>query len=166
MLPAMLLVALGIPGTATAAVQEFWDTYGFVEPYGGRRVGGGGGSFDAWNPGVRLGRVGWLAGWQGDLSIERGVERTGDRCEISLDGFLKPAESRHWAVLVLVGLGASRLQDGPAPDDGIFFHYRYGLAGRFRFTERLGIRLDLTALRSQDGGFSSRDATLGWIIYF
>lgn len=168
MLPVTLLVslALALSGAVSAADPEFWNPYGFMEPYGGRRLGVIGNSSDAWTGGVRIGRVGWLAGWEGDLSADRGESGAGDRYQVAFDGFLKPMESGRSAVLVLVGLGATRLRGGPAPDDSLFFHYRYGLAYRLRFSERFGVRLDLTALRSRAGDFSSREATLGSVIYF
>lgn len=162
----LVALALAFPETANAAGQKFWDTYSFVEPYGGRRFADAWDFSDGWKGGVRLGRVGWLAGWEGDLSVDRGENGTGDRYQASLDGFLKPVESRHSSVLVLVGFGVTRLRGGPDPDDSALFHYRYGLAYRVRFSGRIGLRLDLTALRSRAGDFSSREATLGWVIYF
>lgn len=158
--------ALAFPGAADAAGQEFWDTYSFVEPYGGGRFDVAGDSSEGRKGGVRLGRVGWLAGWEGDLSVNRGKNGTGHRYQTSLDGFLKPVETRHSSILVLVGLGVTHLRGGPDSDDSALFHYRYGLAYRVRFSERLGLRFDVTALRSRAGNFSSREATLGWVIYF
>lgn len=162
----LVALALAFPGAANAAGQEFWDTYTFVEPYGGGQFDGAGNASDFWKGGVRLGRVGWLTGWEGDLAVDPGQSGTGDRYQASLDGFLKPVETRYMSILVLVGLGVTHLRGGPDSDDSALFHYRYGLAYRVRFSERVGLRFDVTALRSRAGNFSSSEATLGWVIYF
>ena len=162
----MSLSLLGLPaGVLEAQSPEYWDSYGFVEPYGGRRGDVTGDRGDAWKAGIRLGRVGWLAGWEVDFATERGENDEPDRFQGSASLFIKPVSSGRSALLLLVGLGASQIE--PVSEEShTFLHYRYGLAYRYRFTERFGARLDLTAVRSRAGNFSSREATLGWVVYY
>jgi hypothetical protein len=155
---------------AAAAPQEYWDIYTFLEPYSGVSSDVRGDSTGGVIAGIRAGRVGWLCGWDADLAWGRADdpidEHAADRYQVTLDGFVKLLESRHAAFIVLVGVGATRLDHAPDEDTDLLFHYRYGLGYRARFTERMGLRLDVTGLRSRAAGISAHEAALGWVIYF
>lgn len=88
------------------------------------------------------------------------LSEVGERDQASLDGFFKLVETKHSSILILVG-GVTRLRRSQDSDHNTVFHYRYGLAHRVRFSEHFGPGIGLTALRSQGGDFSSREATLG-----
>ena len=137
-----------------------------MEPYGGFRSDVTGGGENGWKAGVRLGREGWLMGWEGDLALDFGESDATDRYQVSLDGYLEPLESRVSALFVLAGFGGTRKLGGPDSDSSILFHYRYGLGYRARFTERNGLRVDLTAIRSLAGDYSSPEASVGWVVYY
>jgi opacity protein-like surface antigen len=66
----------------------------------------------------------------------------------------------------IVGLGAMRYDAGPGTSQATIFSWELGLGMQVKFTQRVGLRVQVQSLRTGPNNFKSYSGDLGVAIYF